>query len=76
MKLFKSQGWKGFAAGIGLMVMGVIRFGLTYLMPESEHALSFDEALKLILGGLAVIGIRAKMEDKEQEPQIEREGKE
>jgi len=47
-----------YLSGALILLGGLAGLGLGFLMPESAIALPHDEAVKLILEGLAILGLR------------------
>ena len=56
------SGWKGYTAGIGLMMLGVVMFidAIGIDMPSLE--VTIDEAFWTFLSGMAAFGIRHTMD--------------
>lgn len=59
--MLKKQGWKGVAAGMLLMLTGLIGGILGFVGYESEMSLSINEAIVVFFNGLGVLGIRVAL---------------
>lgn len=59
--MLKSQGWKGIAAGIALMVYAVVGVVLSQAGVETSISLSLNQAFVYFMEGLGILGIRVAL---------------
>ena len=72
--MFKSTGKKTFAAGIGLIVMGIVQLALFFMEPDKNHSFGGPtEAIQRIMEGIGLIGIRAKLNAVEPRSELRKE---
>ena len=56
------NGNKTYISGVIMIVVGVSGLIMSNIQPDSPVALSFDRAVELVVGGLAILGIGHKID--------------